>query len=221
MYDPKESWRKRNHTAYATWLIKVSRELMDHHEAIHRNLPPFLPHTDTGDFPDSNEHDYLERGRRQHRQTSHPWNVVRLKGRYWAGQYVIHHPFVEYVLLNPAQFSSNPLKNDMLEHCKTCIGGCYGFVKVFADERAIRTTSLFATGMAMFTMVLILMIATICPSFQSILPHDIEDVIAAGQQNLRPFSCSIEEFEWHIARLDRLDRARRLSGVDKVFSANL
>ncbi|KAE9368400.1 hypothetical protein N431DRAFT_347452, partial [Stipitochalara longipes BDJ] len=219
MYDPKESWRKKNHTAYATWLIKVSSELKDHHEAIHRNLPPFLLRTDTADFPASIGYQHSETD--QPRQTSHPWNVVRLKGRYWAGQYVIHRPFVEYVLLNPAQFSSNPLKDEMLEHCKTCIGGCYGFVKVFANEQAICTTNLFATGMAMFTMVIILMIATICPSFQSILPHDIEDVIAAGQRNLRRFSCSVKEFEWHIAELDRLDQARKLPGIGRVFSTRL
>ena len=121
MYDPKESWRKRNHTAYATWLIKVSSELKDHHEAIHRNLPLFLLRTDTTDFAMSEDFQYSERD--QVRETSHPWNVVRLKGRYWAGQYVIHRPFVEYVLLNPAQFSSNPLKDEMLERCKTCING--------------------------------------------------------------------------------------------------
>jgi hypothetical protein len=224
LYNPKESWRKRNHTAYATWLVKVSSELEAHHEAIHRNLPPFLLSTDTTDFAESSAYQssqFLQINQTQQLNdknlTSHPWNVVRLKGRYYAGQYVIHRPFVEYVLLNPGQFSNNPLKNDMLEKCKTCIGGCCGFVKVFTNKQANCTTNLFATGMATFTMIIILMIATKCPSFQSILPHDIEEVIAAGQQNLRRFSHSIKEFEWHIAELDRLDRARRIRGIERVF----
>jgi hypothetical protein len=226
LYDPKESWRKRNHTTYATWLLKVSGELEAHHEAIHRHVPLFLLSTGFGDSMETNGDEFqspqftqVDQTQPQinHRLTSHPWNVVRLKGRYYAGQYVIHRPFIEYVLSNPVQFSDSPLKEELLEKCKTCIAGCYGFVKVFVNEQANCTTNVFATGMAMFTMVVILMIATICPSFQSILPHDIEETVSAGQQTLRSFSCTVKGFSWHIIELEKLDRARRIRGIEKVF----
>jgi len=92
-----------------------------------------------------------------------------------------------------------------------------GFVKVFADEPAICTANLFATSIAMFIIVIILMIATMCPSFQSILPYDIENIIAAGQANLRRFSRSVKEFEWHTVELDKLDQACRFPGIGRVF----
>ena len=58
-------------------------------------------------------------------------------------------------------------------------------------------------------MVIILMITTSSPQFQKVIPADIEEVIIAGQQNLKRFSMSVREFEWHLQELAKLDRARK------------
>ena len=58
-------------------------------------------------------------------------------------------------------------------------------------------------------MVIILMITTSSPQFQEVIPADIEEVIIAGQQNLKRFSMSVREFEWHLRELAKLDRARK------------
>tara|TARA_R110002060_G_scaffold43187_5_gene54648 strand:+ start:1750 stop:1968 length:219 start_codon:yes stop_codon:yes gene_type:complete len=58
-------------------------------------------------------------------------------------------------------------------------------------------------------MVIILMITTSSPQFQEVIPADIEEVIIAGQQNLKRFSLSVREFEWHLRELAKLDRARK------------
>lgn len=56
---------------------------------------------------------------------------------------------------------------------------------------------------------IILMITTSSPQFQEVIPADIEEVIIAGQQNLKRFSLSVREFEWHLRELAKLDRARK------------
>ena len=53
------------------------------------------------------------------------------------------------------------------------------------------------------------MITTSSPQFQEVIPADIEEVIIAGQQNLKRFSMSVREFEWHLRELAKLDRARK------------
>jgi len=53
------------------------------------------------------------------------------------------------------------------------------------------------------------MITTSSPQFQEVIPADIEEVIIAGQQNLKRFSLSVREFEWHLRELAKLDRARK------------
>jgi hypothetical protein len=58
-------------------------------------------------------------------------------------------------------------------------------------------------------MVIILMIATTCPSFHSILPADVEEVAMMGLQNLRRFAMSVKQFRWHINELEKLDQARK------------
>lgn len=54
-------------------------------------------------------------------------------------------------------------------------------------------------------MVVILRVATICSALQGILPLDIEDAIMKGRRNLKRFSKSIPEFEWHSKELENLD----------------
>lgn len=53
-------------------------------------------------------------------------------------------------------------------------------------------------------MVIILRVATMCPVFRDILPDDIEGAMFVGTRNLRRFSISVKEFEWHLSILERL-----------------
>lgn len=59
-------------------------------------------------------------------------------------------------------------------------------------------------------MAIILIVATVSPLFQDILPIDVEESIASGVRNLRRFSMSVREFSWHLEVLERLDTARRV-----------
>ena len=70
--------------------------------------------------------------------------------------------------------------------------------------------------MVMYTMVNVLIIATIYPSFQSILPHEVENIIAAAHANVQRFSFSVKQSEWHIVELGRLDQARRLPAFGRT-----
>lgn len=147
MYNPKEAWRQKNFDTYLTWLLRIASELEDHHEAIHRNLPAFLLSTDASDFWQL--HTKGDTSELSHRRLSnHRWNVARLRGRYFAGQYVIHRPFVEAVLYKPQEIENHPKSAELLEKCRLCIEGCSGFVRIFSTEPAYSTTNLFATGMA-------------------------------------------------------------------------
>ncbi|PVH82098.1 hypothetical protein DL98DRAFT_530530 [Cadophora sp. DSE1049] len=208
MYNPHESWRKKDHTTYVSWLLKISNELQNHHEAIHSNLPHFLLSTD----PQAFWHDDPGKGTlaADHREFSnHLWNVSRLRGRYCAGQYLICRASYEFVLLNPEAAASHPRGQEIMDKCRSCIQSCVDFVRIFGVKPINSTTNLFATGMATFAMVTILMISTSSPQFQQIIPADIEEVIVAGQQNLKRFSLSVREFDWHLQELEKLDRARK------------
>jgi hypothetical protein len=50
-------------------------------------------------------------------------------------------------------------------------------------------------------------VATICPHFTSIIPDNIEEVIATGMRNLRRFSVSIKEFRWHLGFLEEMHQS--------------
>ncbi|KAL6407567.1 hypothetical protein AUP68_08586 [Ilyonectria robusta] len=204
VYDYKEQFRTTR-VNYASWLLRISDDLWSHHEAIYQNLPdillrsqPQLPsinsfftHMDDG-IPSQNR----------------PWNVIRLRGRYYAGQYIIHRPFVEFALLNIANLDSHPYKADVLKKAKMCLDGCQGFVELFGAQPANSITSLFATGMAVFTMTLILMVSSVCSIFRDILPASLEASIALGQEILARFSRNIKELKWHLNILQRVDVVR-------------
>ncbi|KAK0120787.1 hypothetical protein ONS96_010989 [Cadophora gregata f. sp. sojae] len=208
IYNPHESWRKKDHTSYVNWLLKISNELQNHHEAIHGNLPPFLLSTDPRALWDDSSGTGISVA--DHREFSnHLWNVSRLRGRYCAGQYLICRASYEFVLLNPEAATSHPRGQEIMDKCRSCIQSCVDFVKIFSVEPVNSMTNLFATGMATFAMVIILMITTSSPQFQQVIPADIEEVIIAGQQNLKRFSLSVKEFEWHLQELQKLDRARK------------
>ncbi|KAI0593205.1 hypothetical protein F4775DRAFT_586993 [Biscogniauxia sp. FL1348] len=217
IYDSKEQYRMTR-SDYATWLMRVTDDLWSHHTAIYRNVPDFLLTSRPPPHHHHNDHGHHDREAEQHQQQpsflrahalgNNPWNVIRLKGRYYAGQYIIHRPFVEYVLLNLQRFESHPCRAAVLDKCSLCLEGCRGFVKVFDTELVNSITCLFGTGMVTFAMVIILRVCTLVPVFAPILPQDIEEAIFLGKRNLQRFSASIREFQWHLRVLEQLDAAR-------------
>lgn len=228
IYNAKEQQR-RQRADHAAWLLRISQDLWAHHAAVYRNLPGFLltsseeaqnfsPSSLLIGSPTAPADGMAPRG-------NNAWNILRLKGRYYAGQYIIHRPFVEYALLNTDHFSVHQYRDQILNGCRMCFEGSIGFIRVFDIEPANSITCLFATGMvyviptftiflanvaSTFTMTMILMVATISPLFRDILPIDVEESIASGVRNMRRFSMSVQEFTWHIDVLERLDTARRL-----------
>ncbi|KAF5702840.1 oleate-activated transcription factor 1 [Fusarium mundagurra] len=215
VYDDKEQFRTRR-SNYASWLLRISEDLWSHHSAIYRNLPEFLLSSPSQDVPmtgaDTSSPASLQSPTARIQGIpvgNNSWNILRLKGRYYAGQYIIHRPFIEFIVLNIDNFESHPCKEAVLKRSKSCLDGCSGFIKVFDVETVNSLTCLFPTGMVTFTMTIILMVATIFPIFKDLLPGDVEDVILAGKRNLARFSQSVAEFSWHIEILERLDVARQ------------
>ncbi|SPJ77027.1 related to 3-oxoacyl-[acyl-carrier-protein] reductase [Fusarium torulosum] len=215
VYDDRERFRTRQ-SNYASWLLRIAEDLYSHHSAIYRNLPEFLLTNSSQDVSmtgtDSSSPASLQSptARIQGIPTgNNSWNVLRLKGRYYAGQYIIHRPFIEFIVLNIDNFEHHPQKEAVLKRSKSCLDGCTGFIKVFDVETANSLTCLFPTGMVTFTMTIILMVATIFPVFCDLLPEDVEEVIMTGKRNLVRFSQSVGEFKWHITILEHLDVARR------------
>ncbi|TDZ60843.1 Citrinin biosynthesis transcriptional activator ctnR [Colletotrichum trifolii] len=211
VYDSKDQFRMTR-TNYANWLLRITEDLWSYHGALYRNLPDFLLTSQPRKRPDQeNASSPLTPGIiRVEELGNNPWNVLRLKGRYYAGQYIIHRPFLEYVLLNMAHFDTHPCKEAILERCRLCLEGCRGFINVFDIDPANSLTGLFASGMVTFTMVIILRVATMCPVFQDILPADIEQAIFVGTRNMRRFSLSAGEFEWHLGVLERMDMSCKI-----------
>ncbi|KAL5586958.1 hypothetical protein FOVSG1_012094 [Fusarium oxysporum f. sp. vasinfectum] len=215
VYDDKEQFRTRR-SNYASWLLRISEDLWSHHSAIYRNLPEFLLSNPSQDVPmtgaDTSSPASLQSPTARIQGIpvgNNSWNILRLKGRYYAGQYIIHRPFIEFIVLNIDNFESHPCKDAVLKRSKSCLDGCTGFIKVFDVQTVNSLTCLFPTGMVTFTMTIILMVATIFPIFKDLLPDDVEDVILGGKMNLARFSQSVAEFSWHIEILERLDVARR------------
>ncbi|TDZ16675.1 Citrinin biosynthesis transcriptional activator ctnR [Colletotrichum orbiculare MAFF 240422] len=206
VYDSKDQFRMTR-TNYENWLLRITEDLWSYHGALYRNLPDFLLTSQPRKRPDQeNASSPLTPGIiRVEELGNNPWNVLRLKGRYYAGQYIIHRPFLEYVLLNMAHFDTHPCKEAILERCRLCLEGCRGFINVFDIDPANSLTGLFASGMVTFTMVIILRVATMCPVFRDILPADIEQAIFVGTRNMRRFSLSVGEFEWHLGVLERME----------------
>ncbi|TEA12216.1 Quinic acid utilization activator [Colletotrichum sidae] len=148
VYDSKDQFRMTR-TNYANWLLRITEDLWSYHGALYRNLPDFLLTSQPRKRPDQeNASSPLTPGIiRVEELGNNPWNVLRLKGRYYAGQYIIHRPFLEYVLLNMAHFDTHPCKEAILERCRLCLEGCRGFINVFDIDPANSLTGLFASGM--------------------------------------------------------------------------
>ncbi|KAM0324850.1 hypothetical protein ACHAQA_007816 [Verticillium albo-atrum] len=143
VYDSKDQFRMTR-TNYANWLLRITEDLWSYHGAIYRNLPDFLltsrPKKATGSPATPGFPSVEELG-------NNPWNVLRLEGRYYAGQYIIHRPFIEYVLLNMEHFQTHPCREAILERCRMCLHGCKGFINVFDVDPTNSVTCLFAAGM--------------------------------------------------------------------------
>ncbi|KAG9256282.1 uncharacterized protein F5Z01DRAFT_649773 [Emericellopsis atlantica] len=212
IYNVKEAQRKQldRGSHYPAWLLSVTQDLWSHHSAVYRNLPEFLLRTEADSIisppsvesPTARIEGLSSRG-------NNPWNILRLKGRYYAGMYIIHRPFVEYALLNVDHLDQHPYREAILNNAATCLAGCGGFIRVFDYEPANSISCLFATGMVTFAMTLILMIATVSRPFASVLPADIEESIVLGVRDLKRFSLSVPEFAWHLQVLEKIEVARR------------
>ncbi|KAH8660475.1 hypothetical protein BX600DRAFT_383208 [Xylariales sp. PMI_506] len=208
IYDVKEQSRITQPENVA-WLLRVTQDLWAHYSALHRNVPDFLlTSAALGNDQQSNVFDITSSSPQSSidgNLSNNPWNVVRLRGRYFAGQYIIHRPFIEYVLRNSEHLDANPFKSTVFDKCRACLEGCRGFIKTFDVDPANSITCLFASGMVTFTMTIILRISTIFPPLRGIMPADVEDTIRTGKRILERFSASIKEFAWHLSILQRLD----------------
>ncbi|KAG5758406.1 hypothetical protein H9Q72_013467 [Fusarium xylarioides] len=153
VYDDKEQFRTRR-SNYASWLLRISEDLWSHHSAIYRNLPDFLLSNPSQDVTmteaDTSSPASLQSPTARIQGIpvgNNSWNILRLKGRYYAGQYIIHRPFIEFIVLNIENFESHPCKEAVLKRSKSCLDGCSGFIKVFDVETVNSLTCLFPTGM--------------------------------------------------------------------------
>lgn len=141
VYDSKDHFRMTR-INYANWLLRTTDDLWSYHSTIYRNLPDVL----LSRAEEQQQPEEASPGTSR-RLGNHAWNIVRLQGRYYAGQYIVHRPFIEYVLLNVGHFHTHPCKEAILERCRMCLEGCKGFISVFDANPVNRITCLFASGM--------------------------------------------------------------------------
>lgn len=148
VYDSKEQYRMAR-SDYATWLLRVTGDLWSHHSAVYQNLPEFLlTSSNTRTRLPSNGASPSTPGFMRPAETGNdPWNVVRLRGRYFAGQYIIHRPFLEFVLRNLKTFDAHPSRGVILHKCRLCLEGCIGFIRVFDVGPTNSVTGVFTGGM--------------------------------------------------------------------------
>lgn len=246
IYDSKDHFRMKR-VEYVRWLLRVTGDFWSYHGTIYRNVPQFLlvslpPWGESqGHAPDpstpSHHTRYRDASSKPEGLGNDPWNILRLQGRYYASQHIIHRPFVDYVLMNMDHIQTHPDLEVILQKCALCLEGCKGFICVFNINEANSITSLFATGMAYvqslfhslariaclrykkrtqliiisrtFTYLIILRLATVCQIFRDIVPDDVEHVISIGRRNMELFSSSVKEFKHHLEILNRLDAACR------------
>ncbi|KAF3349350.1 Dihydroxy-acid dehydratase [Verticillium dahliae VDG2] len=171
-------------------LLRITEDLWSFHGAIYRTLPGFL-------------------------LTSRPRKPTGSPATPGFPSYIIHRPFIEYVLLNVGHFATHPCREAVLERCQLCLLGCQVFIHVFDVDPTNSVTGPSAAGMVTFAMVIILRVATMCPVFCDILPAEIERAIVVGGRNLRRFSGSVREFEWHLGVLEKLEESCRRNRGDE------
>lgn len=153
VYDSKDHFRMMR-VDYVRWLLRVAEDFGSYHGTIYRSVPQFLLASSSlqwGSVNLSDAQPQLPDGAPSPSSASelgsNPWNVLRLQGRYYASQHIIHRPFVDYVLLNMDQIQTHPDLEIILQKCKLCLEGCKGFISVFNVNEANSLTCLFATGM--------------------------------------------------------------------------
>lgn len=132
-------------------LLRTTQELWTHHTALFQNIPAFLLRSNGTDdhrprlginlSPVALSEPDDEAG-----AGNNPWNVTRLKGRFYAAQYIIHRPFIELVLLTDRKHDENAFNQAILENCRACLEGCMGFVGVFDLDQLNSVTCLFSAG---------------------------------------------------------------------------
>jgi hypothetical protein len=156
IYDSKDHFRMKR-VEYVRWLLKATGDFWSYHGTIYRNVPQFLlvslppwweseHHApDPSTSPDQSQNRHVSR---PEGLGNDPWNILRLQGRYYASQHIIHRPFVDYVLMNMDHIETHPDLDVILRKCALCLEGCKGFISVFNINEANSITCLFATGMA-------------------------------------------------------------------------
>lgn len=150
VYDSKDHFRMKR-VEYVRWLLRVTGDFWTYHGTIYRNVPQFLfvsmpPWRDNTHIPMSQPQSHHTP--RTEGLGNDPWNVLRLQGRYYASQHIIHRPFVDYVLINMDHIQTHPDLDTILQKCALCFEGCKGFISVFNINEANSITCLFATGVA-------------------------------------------------------------------------
>ncbi|EXM15803.1 hypothetical protein RAB80_015330 [Fusarium oxysporum f. sp. vasinfectum] len=146
VYDSKDHFRMTRRE-YVKWLLRVSEDFRTYQDTIFHNLPDFL--LMSWPLVDESRLSFYQVSETQPPEglRNHPWNVLRLQGRYYAAQHIIHRPFIDYLLLNMDHIESHPDRDVILRNCGLCLEGCKGFFSVFDGKEANTLTCLFATGL--------------------------------------------------------------------------
>ncbi|KAL3291087.1 C6 finger domain-containing protein [Colletotrichum asianum] len=205
IYDSKDQVRMTR-DSYANWLLRVTEDLWSHHGALYRNLPDFLLTSQPRKRPDQeNASSPMTPGIiRVEELGNNPWNVLRLKDATMLGNTLFtglssSMCFSIWRILIPI-----PARRRFF----TVAGHAWKESEDLSTFLiSIRPLVLPACSPVAFTftMVMILRVATVCPVSHDALPSDIEQAIFIGKRNLRRFSISVTEFQWHLGVLERLE----------------
>ncbi|KAK9234152.1 hypothetical protein V1525DRAFT_350723 [Lipomyces kononenkoae] len=126
------------------------------------------------------------------------WNVNRLHRRMFALEYIIHRNFIDYVLHNAEILAADPLCEQILEHCKKGLEGCSKFLLSLTGVPINIITGMFAPGMAVMTMIAILLVAKASRALQAVLPRRIDTAISLGLSTLTWIASLYPSFRWHV-----------------------
>ncbi|KAK9360729.1 hypothetical protein V1504DRAFT_440157 [Lipomyces starkeyi] len=163
--DMAESSSNRRMSWYVdscTWMVKYTREFEEHQRAMQEKIPMYM-------------------------LTSTPneeWNVNRLRRRKFVLEYIIHRNFIAYVLHNPDRLAADPLRAEILEHCRSTM-----------------------------TMVATLLVSKASHPLTTILPNMVDTAINLGYEILIWLAGVCPSFQWHADFVQRLkaqvDKASR------------
>ncbi|KAK9317841.1 hypothetical protein V1524DRAFT_445222 [Lipomyces starkeyi] len=192
--DIAESGSNRRMSWYVdscTWMVRYAREFEEHQRAIQEKIPMYMLTS-----PPNEE-----------------WNVNRLRRRKFVLEYIIHRNFIDYVLHNPDRLAADPVRAEILEHCRRCLEGCKHFIESLASVRINILTGPFASGMATLTMVTTLLVSKTSQPLTTILPNMVDTAINLGCEILIWLADVCPSFQWHAEFVQRLktqvDKASR------------